>query len=98
MEEKDKQIEDEVLRDYTRDVRNYMANLKSIILILCTVLVVVLAGFIAVVINNQRMMKDIANHSADLIVEALTEYEWNTEYEIATTDNELYSGNITLGK
>ena len=87
-------VKAKVLEEYTRDVRSYMHTLKTIVLILCSVLVVLIGGLVALEINHQNRMMEVANHASDKIVELLSEYDWEVEYEIETTNNELMSGNV----
>ena len=89
---------DEILEDYTKDVRAYMHTLKGIVTALCLVIILFVAGLVALELHNQKMMAEIANHSADKIVELLAEYDWQVEYEIESTGNEYYSGNIMVEK
>lgn len=96
MNDKDS-TKDKVLEDYTKDVRAYMQTLKGVVTALCVVIVLFIIGLVAVQINNQKMLRDIANHSADKIVEILSEYDWQTEYEVVSTNNELYYGDINIG-
>lgn len=89
---------EEILEQYTKDVRAYMSTLKWIVVALCIVLALFVAGMVVLQVHNQKMMKEIANHSADTIVEFLSEYDWEIEYEIETTGNEYYSGNVFVEK
>lgn len=98
-----------VQEDYAHDVRSYMETLKSVVVALCIVLALLVAGLVALTIHNQNKMVEetkhhqeamveIANHCADKIVELLSEYDWQVEYEIETTDNEFWSGNVIIGQ
>lgn len=95
MDEK-KETKEEILKDYTKDVRTYMNTLRAAIVALCIVLSLLIVGMVVLQIHNQKMMEEIANHSSDTIVEFLTEYDWEVEYEITSTGNELYSGNVIV--
>jgi len=87
-----------ILEDYTKDVRAYMQNLKGVVISLCVVLLICVITIAVIVVHNQKMMKELADHSADKIVEILSGYEWQTEYEIVSTNNELYYGDINIGR
>lgn len=96
MNDEERERKERLLEDYTKDVRSYMSSLKSIVLILCSVLVLFIGAFVAIEIHNQRMMAEISKHSQDTIKEFLSEYDWEVEYEIESVNNELFSGNITV--
>jgi len=89
---------DDILEDYTKDVRVYMSTLKSVVTALCVVLILLVIGMVVLQVHNQKMMKEVANHSSDTIVEFLSEYDWEVDYEITSTGNDFYSGNIMVGK
>ena len=93
-----KERKDEILEDYTKDVRAYMKTLKGIVTALCLVIVLFIVGIVAVQIHNQQMMRDMANHNSDKIAEIIAQYDWQVEYEIESTGNEYYSGNIMVEK
>lgn len=99
MDEKErKDIEDRVCRDYAKDVRLYMHNLKWIVAALCIVLVLLIAGLVVLEVNHQNRMMEVANHATDKMVELFGSYDWETEYEIESTGNEMFSGNIHVEK
>lgn len=96
--ESEKSVEREVLHDYTKDARSYVHLLKIIVICLCFVLSLLVAGMVILEINHQNRMAEVANHASDKMVELLSEYDWQVEYEIETTDNEYLSGNVFVEK
>ena len=95
-------VEREILHDYTRDARDYVHLLKVIVICLCIVIVLMVIAFAVVFAvletNHQNKMAEIANHASDKMVELLSEYDWQVEYEIETTNNDLMSGNVFVEK
>lgn len=93
-----KKVKEEILHDYAKDARSYVHLLKIIVICLCFVLSLLVAGMVILEINHQNRMIDLANHASDKMVELLSEYDWQVEYEIETTNNELMSGNVIVEK
>ena len=91
-------IEHEVLHDYTKDARSYVHLLKIIVICLCIVISLLVVGVVILEVNHQNRMMEVANHAADKMVELLSQYEWEVEYEIETTGNEYFSGNVFVEK
>ena len=90
----EEQIREQILKEYARDVRTNSQILKWIIIGLCTVLSLIIVGLVILELHHQSMMMSVANHASDKMVELMSQYEWQTEYEIESTGNELMSGNI----
>lgn len=93
-----KSIEENLLHDYTKDARSYVHLLKIIVICLCIVISLLVIGIVILEVNHQNRMMEVANHAADKMVEMLTEYDWQVEYEIETTNNEMLSGNVYVEK
>lgn len=91
-------IENDVLHDYTKDARGYVHLLKIIVICLCIVISLLVVGLVILEINHQNRMMEVANHASDKMVELLSEYDWQVEYEIETTNNDLMSGNVFVEK
>ena len=95
-------LKEEILSDYTKDARNYVHLLKIVVICLCIVISLLVVGFVTAFTiletNHQNRMTEVANHASDKIVELLSEYEWQVEYEIETTGNENLSGNVFVEK
>ena len=91
-------IKEEVLKDYAKDARGYVHLLKIIVICLCVVLSLLVAGIVVLEINHQNRMTEVANHASDKMVELLSQYDWEVEYEIESTGNDYYSGNIIVEK
>ena len=94
----EKHIKDEILKDYTRDARGYVHLLKVIVICLCVVVSMLVAGVVILEINHQNRMTEVANHASDKMVEMLSQYDWEVEYEIETTGNDYFSGNVFVEK
>lgn len=94
----DKHIKDDILKDYTRDARGYVHLLKVIVICLCVVVSMLVAGVVILEINHQNRMAEVANHASDKMVEMLSQYDWEVEYEIETIGNEYFSGNVFVEK
>ena len=88
----------ELLKDYTKDVRQYMHTFKVVMICLSIVIALLIAGMVILEVNHQNRMMDVANHASDKMVEMLSQYEWQVEYEIETTGNEYLSGNVFVEK
>ena len=88
----------EILQDYAKDVKTYMEAMKGIVVALCIVLLAFVIGMVVLEVHNQKMMAEISKHASDTITEFLSEYDWEVEYEITSTNNDLFSGNITVEK
>lgn len=91
-------LERDILHDYTRDARSYVHLLKIIVICLCIVISLLVVGLVILEINHQNRMMEVANHASDKMVELLSEYDWQVEYEIETTNNDLMSGNVFVEK
>lgn len=98
MTDSEEKLREEIMRDYTKDVRANTQILKWIIMGLCTIIALLIIGFAILEYNHQNKMAEVAKYTSDKMVELLSDYEWETEYEIETTNNEFFSGNITLEK
>ena len=94
----EKSVERDVLHDYTKDARSYVHLLKIIVICLCIVISLLVAGVVILEINHQNRMTEVANHASDKMVELLSQYDWQVEYEIETTGNEYLSGNVFVEK
>ena len=105
----DKNIKDDVMRDYTRDVRLYMSMFRLVSILLCIVVSLLIVGFVILSVHHQNKMTEankysaekmaeISKYNADKIVEIMGQYDWQVEYEIETTNNDLYSGNVVVEK
>lgn len=93
-----KKVKEEILHDYAKDARSYVHLLKIIVICLCIVISLLVAGVVILEINHQNRMMEVANHAADKMVEMLSQYDWEVEYEIETTGNEYLSGNVFVEK
>lgn len=93
-----KKVKEEILHEYTKDARSYVHLLKIIVICLCVVISLLICGLVALELNHQNRMMEVANHASDKMVELLSEYDWQVEYEIETTNNELMSGNVIVEK
>lgn len=91
-------LKEQILSDYTKDARSYVHLLKIIVICLCIVISLLVAGVVILEINHQNRMTEVANHASDKMVELLSQYEWQVEYEIETTGNEYLSGNVFVEK
>jgi len=91
-------LERDILHDYTKDARSYVHLLKIIVICLCIVISLLVAGLVILELNHQNRMMEVANHASDKMVELLSEYDWQVEYEIETTNNDLMSGNVFVEK
>ena len=89
-------LRETIMRDYTKDVRSNVQVLKWIIIGLSVIIALLIIGFTILELNHQNNMAEVAKYASDKMVELLSEYEWQTEYEIETTNNEFFSGNITM--
>lgn len=96
MDEKKESVKNEILEQYTHDVRTYMDTLKTVVIALGIVLALLVAGLIILEIHHQNKMTELANYSTDKMIEFLNEYDWEVEYEILSTNNELFSGNVNI--
>ena len=92
------ETKDRILSDYAKDAKGYVHLLKVIVICLCIVLSLLVAGMVILEINHQNRMMEVANHASDKMVEMLSQYDWEVEYEITSTNNDLYSGNIVVEK
>jgi len=96
------ETKDRILSDYAKDAKGYVHLLKVIVICLCVVIALLVIGFVTAFViletNHQNRMAEVANHAADKMVEMLSEYDWEVEYEITSTNNDLYSGNIVVEK
>lgn len=92
------ETKDRILTDYAKDAKGYVHLLKVIVICLCIVLSLLVAGMVILEINHQNRMMEVANHASDKMVELLSQYDWEVEYEITSTNNDLYSGNIVVEK
>ena len=92
------ETKDRILTDYAKDAKGYVHLLKVIVICLCIVLSLLVAGMVILEINHQNRMMEVANHASDKMVEMLSQYDWEVEYEITSTNNDLYSGNIVVEK
>lgn len=89
---------EEILKDYTKDARGYVHLLKIIVICLCIVISLLVVGVVILEVNHQNRMMEVANHASDKMVEMLSQYDWEVEYEIETTGNEYLSGNVFVEK
>ena len=92
----DKNVKNEILEEYTHDVRTYMDTLKSIVIALCIVLFLMVGGLVAITVHHQNKLAETAKYSADKMVELMSKYDWEVDYEITSTDNMYWSGNVTI--
>ena len=98
MADEKKNVKEDILSDYTKDVRQYMHTFKVVMICLSIVIALLIAGMVVLEVNHQNRMMDVANHASDKMVELLSEYDWEVEYEIETTGNEYFSGNVYVEK
>lgn len=92
------QLQTNITKDYARDTRSHVRFQNILIICLCGVISLLIIGFVITTINNQNKLAEVANHATEKMVELLTEYDWQVEYEIESTNNEFMSGNITVEK
>ena len=96
------ELENRIMRDFSKDARGNVHLLIIVAICLCIIICVGIVSFSAALVvintNHQKTTTEIANHAADMMVEMMTQYDWETDYEILSVDNDHYSGNIHVEK
>ena len=96
------ELENMIMREYSRDSHTYVRLLKVLAICLCIIICVGIIAFSAALVvintNHQKTTTEIAKHATDMMVEMMTQYDWETDYEILSVDNDHYSGNIHVEK
>ena len=89
-------VDDRILHDYTRDVHYENRMSKLIILVMAFVMAIMVVGTVIICISNQRAMEKLAEHNSELIIEFMSEYDFETTIDVTTDRNLFNAGNVTI--
>ena len=96
MEEKNEKIDEKILYDYTRDAHFENRMSKLLLLAMTLVLALMVVGTVIICISNQRSMEKLAEHNAEMIVDFLSQYDFETTVDVTTDNNMFSAGNVTV--
>ena len=89
---------DELLRDYTRDVRYENRMSKLLLLAMILVLAIMIVGIVIICVHTQISIEKMAEHNTNTIIEFLSQYDYETTMDIQTYDNRFNAGNVNITK
>ena len=92
----DEKTTQEIMADYTRDTRYENRMSKLIILVMAFVMALMVLGTVIICISNQRAMEKLAEHNSNLIVEFMSQYDFETTIDVQTDHNLLNAGNVRI--
>lgn len=97
-EDEKKKVLEKILTDYTKDTSKENSTLRTLVVIVGIIALIAVAGCIILAIHTQNIIAENAKYTSDKMADLLSEYDWEVEYQIDSTNNKLYSGNIVVGK
>lgn len=89
-------IDEHILYDYTRDKRFESKMSKLIIFALVLLISLMVVAIAVICISNQKTLERMANHNAQLIVDFMSEYEFETSIDVTTNQNRFAAGNVSI--
>lgn len=89
-------IDEHILYDYTRDKRFESKMSKLIIFALVLLISLMIVAIAVICISNQKTLERMANHNAQLIVDFMSEYEFETSIDVMTNHNSFAAGNVSI--
>ena len=96
MAEERKDVKDEIMKDYTRDMRYSSRTSNLVILALILALALMVVGTVIIVLSSQRSQERLAKHNAELMINFLSQYDFETEIDVDTHHNFLNAGNVNI--
>lgn len=97
-EDEKKKVLEKILTDYTKDTSKENSTLRTLVVIVGIIALIAVAGCIILAIHTQNIIAENAKYTSDKMADLLSEYDWEVEYQIDSTNNKLYSGNIVVGR
>lgn len=92
----DKKVDDKILYDYTRDAHFENRMSKLIILVLAFVIALMVVGTVIICLSNQRAMERLAKHNSELLMDFMSQYDFETTIDVTTDRNMFNAGNVTI--
>ena len=92
----DEKTTQEIMADYTRDTRYENRISKLIILVMAFVLALMVVGTVIICISNQRAMEKLAEHNSELIMNFMSQYDFETTIDVTTDHNYFNAGNVKI--
>ena len=92
----DEKTTQEIMADYTRDTRYENRISKLIILVMAFVLALMVVGTVIICISNQRSMEKLAEHNSELIMNFMSQYDFETTIDVTTDHNYFNAGNVKI--
>ena len=92
----DKKIDEHILYDYTRDAHYENRMSKLIILVMAFVIALMVVGTVIICLSNQRSMERLAEHNSELIMDFMSQYDFETTIDVTTDRNLFNAGNVTI--
>lgn len=92
----DKKIDDNILYDYTRDAHFENRMSKMIIIVMAFVIALMVVGTVIICLSNQRAMERMAEHNSELIIDFMSQYDFETTIDVTTDRNMFNAGNVQI--
>lgn len=89
-------VDDRILYDYTRDKRFESRMSKMIIFALVLLVALMVVAIAVICISNQKTLERMANHNAQLIIDFMSDYDFETSIDVNTSQNMFASGNVNI--